>query len=75
LIGTKDVSGEQQTLKTVDKKVWLFLSRIHPDVTKDNVSKYISDCGISNPEVEKWDTRFNTYASFKATQITNTKEP
>lgn len=39
IIGTAAVS---ETLKAAEKKLWVYLGRVHPETTEDNVLKYLN---------------------------------
>jgi hypothetical protein len=68
IIGKKLESSEESLgLRSVEPKLTLFISRIHPEVTEDKVKDYLVESGITQSEIEcaKLNSRYNSYQSFK----------
>lgn len=66
IIGTrKEELTAESNLKTVERKFVLFVSRIHPDVTKEGVEEYLTKAKIGGVECEKLNARYSSYNSFK----------
>lgn len=66
IIGTKLISSDKScSIKTVERQSWLFVSRVHPDVGKDEVMTFLSGNGVESANCEKLETKFNSYSSFK----------
>lgn len=63
VIGTK--SNEGSKLKIVPKFTWIFVSRLSPEVSKEDVCVYLKDCGIDAGECIELKPKFDTYKSFK----------
>jgi len=60
--------GDSGTLKAAQKLVVLFILRVDPDTTKEEVEKF-ANIHFQKTEIhcEKLETRYNFYASFKVT--------
>lgn len=73
IIGTKrpEQAKEDSLLKVVDRKISIFLSRLHPDVTKETVEQFLARANVDNFDCEKLKTRYETYCSFKITLTEN----
>lgn len=56
---------EDATLKAVDPRSWIFLSRLDPSTTEADVKGYVEGNGISVYECVKLDIRSNNIAAFK----------
>jgi hypothetical protein len=64
LIGTKGLD-KSTGLKTVSRKSWLFISRLDPSVTEQEVKSYVEDCDVRNCEIVELKPKYNSYKSFK----------
>jgi hypothetical protein len=62
----KAIEGNQigNNLKAVDKLNWIFVSRVHPECTKDDVLNHLRDSGIAGECVDL-KPKHNSYKSFK----------
>jgi len=65
LFGSKTSNSNQSTLKVVDTKRWIFISRVQPGTSEDDVITYLENAGIVNSVCTKLKTSYDTYASFK----------
>jgi len=64
VIGCKPTS-ESGSLKAVERRLWVFVSRLHPQTSKEDVEKYLTDNSVSDFQCEKLTARYNSYSSFK----------
>lgn len=62
VIGTK---VNESMLLTVEKKVVLFVSRLDPTVSKEQVIEYFKQANILSVECERLTSRYDSYSSFK----------
>lgn len=75
IIGSRTLdSNLTHGLRTVEQKLVLFVSRIHPEVTEDKVKDYLNRNGVQDTTCEKLNTRYNTYCSYKVTLSKNHSE-
>lgn len=52
-------------LRVVEKLSWVFISRLAPEVDKQDLVDYLKDSDISISECVKLQTKYDTYSSFK----------
>jgi len=58
------VEGETK-LPSVKKLSWIFVSRLHPNVVKDDIDAYLIGNGVTGHCCENVESRFSSYKSFK----------
>lgn len=60
------VHTKSTSLVAAPRNIWIFISRLEPSVTQDAVGAFVGGlCEGSKVVIEKLQTRFETYASFK----------
>jgi len=65
IIGTKAEDGADLKLKTVEKTTWIFVSRLVPQTTKDEIVSYLKDSGVETGECVEVMKKSDNYKSFK----------
>lgn len=65
IIGTKSTTDTPLKIEAVERKAWLFVSRLHPDVDSEKVKTFLTNSGITSVVCEALKPKFDTYASFK----------
>lgn len=58
-------SSDKNTLGTVEKLCFLFVSRLNPNMETNSVLDYLKEFKPAEYQVEKLSTKFPTYSSFK----------
>lgn len=61
----KGTGNNVKNLKSVEKYVSLFVSRLDPEVTEDDITEYLKNSKNVNYTVEKLNAKHPTYSSFK----------
>lgn len=62
-------------LTVVSRREWLFVSRLAPEVTPENVKSFVSNlCNSDDVICEKLETRYQTYSSYKVGIQNNLQE-
>ncbi|KAG8281966.1 hypothetical protein J6590_048083 [Homalodisca vitripennis] len=61
IIGT----NVSRKIKAVDKMKWLFISRLLPEVEKEDLVVFLRDCFGQDIVCTEWKTNYDTYKSFK----------
>lgn len=62
IVGKK---GDDDSLRTVEARSWVFISRLHPSTTVDEVVEYAKKNSLPVEECERLDIRSQTISAFK----------